>query len=146
MRSRFDEQLALLNRELIEMGALCEEVIALSAQALTEGNAELAARVAPLDQEIDRKERDIESLCLRLLLQQQLEAGALNDAFLLVYFLVSLHGALCQFGVARAQCLYGVLNCRLAQGTHCNQLLVQSRQLLVIFGSHSCPPINRICR
>ena len=64
MRSRFDEQLALLNRELIEMGALCEEVIALSAQALTEGNAELAARVAPLDQEID-------SLCLKLLLQQQ---------------------------------------------------------------------------
>ena len=50
MRSRFDEQLALLNRELIEMGALCEEVIALSAQALTEGNAELAARVyADLD-------------------------------------------------------------------------------------------------
>ena len=70
MRSRFDEQLALLNRELIEMGALCEEVIALSAQALTEGNAELAARVAPLDQEIDRKEREIESLCLKLLLQQ----------------------------------------------------------------------------
>ena len=59
MRSRFDEQLALLNRELIEMGALCEEVIALSAQALTEGNAELAARVAPLDQEIDRKEREM---------------------------------------------------------------------------------------
>ena len=71
MRSRFDEQLALLNRELIEMGALCEEVIALSAQALTEGNAELAARVAPLDEEIDRKEREIESLCLKLLLQQQ---------------------------------------------------------------------------
>ena len=71
MRSRFDEQLALLNRELIEMGALCEEVIALSAQALTEGNAELAVRVVPLDQEIDRKEREIESLCLKLLLQQQ---------------------------------------------------------------------------
>ena len=71
MRSRFDEQLALLNRELIEMGALCEEVIALSAQALTEGNAELAVRVVPLDQEIDRKEREIEAICLRLLLQQQ---------------------------------------------------------------------------
>jgi len=71
MRSWFDEQLALLNRELIEMGALCEEVIALSAQSLTEGSTELAARVAPLDQEIDRKEREIESLCLKLLLQQQ---------------------------------------------------------------------------
>ena len=71
MRSRFDEQLALLNRELIEMGALCEEVIALSAQSLTEGSTELAARVAPLDEEIDRKEREIESLCLKLLLPQQ---------------------------------------------------------------------------
>ena len=79
MRSRFDEQLALLNRELIEMGALCEEVIALSAQALTEGNAELAARVAPLDQEIDRKEREIESLCLKLLLQQQPVARDLRE-------------------------------------------------------------------
>ena len=71
MRSRFDEQLALLNRELIEMGALCEEVIALASKALTEQNAALARRVAPLDTEIDRKERTIESLCLKLLLQQQ---------------------------------------------------------------------------
>ena len=71
MRSRFDEQLALLNKELIEMGALCEEVIALAAQSLAEGSAALARRVAPLDAEIDRKEREIEALCLKLLLQQQ---------------------------------------------------------------------------
>ena len=71
MRSRFDEQLALLKRELIEMGALCEEVIALAAQSLTEGDTALAACVSPLDEEIDRKEREIESLCLKLLLQQQ---------------------------------------------------------------------------
>ena len=71
MRSQFDQQLAQLHRELIEMGALCEEVIALSSQALTEGDASLARRVAPLDRDIDRKERDIETLCLRLLLQQQ---------------------------------------------------------------------------
>ena len=71
MRSRFDEQLALLNRELIEMGSLCEEVIALASRALTEGDRELAAKVAPLDEEIDQKERTIESLCLKLLLQQQ---------------------------------------------------------------------------
>ncbi len=70
MRSRFDEQLAQLNRELIEMGGLCEEVIALAAKSLTEGQ-EYARRVTPLDAEIDRKERSIESLCLKLLLQQQ---------------------------------------------------------------------------
>ena len=69
MRSRFDEQLAQLERELIEMGALCEESIALAAKSL--GDGRLARQVAPLDTEIDRKERDIESLCLKLLLQQQ---------------------------------------------------------------------------
>ena len=71
MRSRFDEQLGLLNRELIEMGALCEEVIALAAKAMGDGDVALARKVGPLDAEIDRKERDIESLCLKLLLQQQ---------------------------------------------------------------------------
>ena len=71
MRSRFDQQLALLNRELIEMGALCEEVIAAAAKALMEGDTALAARVISRAGEIDRKERDIESLCLKLLLQQQ---------------------------------------------------------------------------
>ena len=71
MRSKFDEQLALLNKELIEMGALCEEVIALSSKALTELDKTLAAKVAPLDTEIDQKERTIESMCLKLLLQQQ---------------------------------------------------------------------------
>ena len=69
MRSQFDKQLAQLHRELIEMGALCEQVIALSSQALTNRDTALAEKVAPLDHEIDRKERDIENLCLRLLLQ-----------------------------------------------------------------------------
>ena len=71
MRSRFDEQLALLNKDLIEMGAMCEEVIALAAKALLDGDPTLAAKVAPLDTEIDQMERDIESMCLKLLLQQQ---------------------------------------------------------------------------
>ncbi len=71
MRSRFDEQLALLNHELISMGALCEEVISLAAEALMKCDTGIAALVIPLDSEIDRKEREIESLCLRLLLQQQ---------------------------------------------------------------------------
>jgi phosphate transport system protein len=71
MRSRLDEQLALLNRELISMGAMCEEVIALAAEALMQCDTAIAAKVIPIDSEIDRKERDIETLCLRLLLQQQ---------------------------------------------------------------------------
>ena len=79
MRSRFDQQLALLNRELIEMGALCEEVIAAAAKALMEGDTVLAAQVAPRAAGIDQKERDIESLCLKLLLQQQPVASDLRQ-------------------------------------------------------------------
>ena len=71
MRSRFDEQLALLNQELITMGSLCEEVITLAVSALLEGSSETAARVAPIDREIDDKERSIETICLKLILQQQ---------------------------------------------------------------------------
>lgn len=71
MRNRFDEQLNELNSEMIRMGALCEEVIALAAKALGEGDVSLAKRVGPLDTQIDQKERTIETLCLRLLLQQQ---------------------------------------------------------------------------
>lgn len=78
MRNKFDEQLSRLNHEMIEMGALCEEVIALASRALTENDKSLAARVAPLDSEIDRKERDIENLCLKLLLQQQPVASDLR--------------------------------------------------------------------
>ena len=71
MRNRFEEQLSQLNSEMIRMGALCEEVIALAAKALSEGDISLAKKVGPLDTQIDQKERTIETLCLRLLLQQQ---------------------------------------------------------------------------
>lgn len=71
MRSRFDEQLALLNKEMIEMGALCEKVISLAVDALKNGDSEAASKVSPFDSEIDEKERTIEALCLKLLLQQQ---------------------------------------------------------------------------
>jgi len=71
MRSRFDSQLALLNTELIQMGALCEEAISKAAKALEAGDPALAETVKPLEGEIDQMERDIETLCLKLLLQQQ---------------------------------------------------------------------------
>lgn len=71
MRSRFDGQLTLMKNELIRMGALCEEAISLAAKALNEGNGILAEKAMALDVEIDQMERDIETLCLKLLLQQQ---------------------------------------------------------------------------
>ena len=77
MRNRFNEELELLNLELIRMGALCEEVIAYAARTLM-GEPELAEFVHTAEREIDQKERDIESLCLRLLLRQQPVASDLR--------------------------------------------------------------------
>ncbi len=71
MRNRLDEQLFDLNREIIEMGALCEEAIASAVQAMTEGNLALAAQVRENGGAIDQMERDIEGRCMKLLLHQQ---------------------------------------------------------------------------
>lgn len=78
MRSQFDEEMSLLHRELIHMGALCEEAIALTAQAL-DGDRQLAGRVPALESKIDQAERDIEALCLKLLLRRQPVAGDLRQ-------------------------------------------------------------------
>ena len=71
MRNRFDEQLFELNRELIEMGAMCEEAIASAAKALSTGDMALAAKVCENSSAIDQMERDIEGRCMKLLLHQQ---------------------------------------------------------------------------
>ena len=71
MRNQFDEQLELLNVELIKMGALCEEAIGLATRALLEGSAASAEKAVAVDAEIDQKEREIEQLCIKLLLKQQ---------------------------------------------------------------------------
>ena len=71
MRSRFDQQLALLNRELTLMGALCEDILSKVSQSMVDWDPDLKKNIQPVAQEIDQKERDIEALCLKLILHQQ---------------------------------------------------------------------------
>lgn len=71
MRNRFDEQLAELNKEIIEMGSMCEEVIDKATKAINLGDVQLAKTVKESGASIDQMERDIESRCMKLLLHQQ---------------------------------------------------------------------------
>ena len=71
MRNRFDRQLEELNNELIEMGTMIEKAIEDSAKALVSQDTVLAKNVIEGDEQVDRQERIIENLCLKLLLQQQ---------------------------------------------------------------------------
>ena len=71
MRNRFDMQLELLNEQLIHMGELCGVAIERATESLRNGDLDLAKVVIKADEEVDQIEKDIEQLCLKLLLQQQ---------------------------------------------------------------------------
>ncbi len=71
MRKTFDQQLQALSEELLHMGSLCETAIASAAEALKNRDLVLARRAISADRAIDQEEREIEQLCMKLLLQQQ---------------------------------------------------------------------------
>ena len=71
MRNRFDRQLLELNNELIEMGSLIEKAIEMAIAALVKQDVERAGDAIKFDEEIDHQEKEIEGLCMKLLLQQQ---------------------------------------------------------------------------
>jgi phosphate transport system protein len=79
MRSRYDEQLSILNSELIEMGAMIEDAITKAVRALEGRDVESAKQVIRNDRAIDEKEREIESLCLKLILIEQPVASDLRQ-------------------------------------------------------------------
>ena len=71
MRNKFDELLKVLNSDLISMGALCGDAIASAIKALMNGDMSLAQSAINTEKQIDQKEREIEDLCLKLIMQQQ---------------------------------------------------------------------------
>ena len=79
MRNKFDEQLERLHVELIQMGAACEDAISAAAEALLKGDESLAATAEEAERDIDQLEREVENLCLKLLLQQQPVAKDLRE-------------------------------------------------------------------
>ena len=79
MRNKFDEQLEKLHVELIQMGAACEDAISAAAEALLKGDTALADVAEEAEKDIDQREREVENLCLKLLLQQQPVARDLRE-------------------------------------------------------------------
>ena len=71
LRARFENQLKELNADLITMGAQCESAITLAMQALEHNDRQAAHKAVCLERELDHQEREIENLCLTLLLRQQ---------------------------------------------------------------------------
>ena len=71
MRSKFDEQLHMLNQEMMHMGSMIEDRIQKAIEALIDGNTKLAKEIMDSDNEVDREQKLIEGVCFNLLMQQQ---------------------------------------------------------------------------
>ena len=71
MRRYFDEQIAHLNEQMIAMGGMVESIIETACAALENNDLRKAAAIRDGDGAVDHKEREVESLCLHMLLQQQ---------------------------------------------------------------------------
>ncbi|WP_317856223.1 phosphate signaling complex protein PhoU [Chakrabartyella piscis] len=78
MRTRYNEQLNKLHLQIVTMGTMCEQAISKATKALTEGDMVLAGEVVAGDAAVNQQERDVEALCLKLLLQQQPVASDLR--------------------------------------------------------------------
>ena len=71
MRSKFDEQLNQLNDEMMRMGTMIEDSIEKAIDALVNQKVTLAEEIMARDEDIDRQQKKIESICFNLLMQQQ---------------------------------------------------------------------------
>ena len=80
MSKYFERQLEELHVQLITLGSYCEKAISFSAKAIQKvQNEEIARQVFETDRDIDAKEREIENLCLSLLLHQHPVARELRE-------------------------------------------------------------------
>lgn len=79
MRDKYTGKLKQLNNEMIEMGAMVEQAIGRAVSAFAEHDVNLAEAVIAADEEVNQKYKDIEGLCLKLLLHQQPVAGDLRQ-------------------------------------------------------------------
>ena len=71
MREYYDLQLNDLNNQIVEMGGLVEKSVAYSAMALVESDIEKIKKVSEYERAINRKEKEIESLCVNLIMHNQ---------------------------------------------------------------------------
>ncbi|MBR4026698.1 MAG: phosphate signaling complex protein PhoU [Lachnospiraceae bacterium] len=78
MRSRFDKQLELLNEEIMQMANMVQSAIQRAIEALLKQDIALAETIIEGDTEVDRIQKEIESLCFTLLMQQQPVASDLR--------------------------------------------------------------------
>ena len=77
MATHFERQLEELHVQIITMGSLCEKAISLSNRAIR--GDKCIQEIFDTDKEIDTKEREIENLCMRILLHQQPVARDLRE-------------------------------------------------------------------
>jgi len=75
----YDEELARLNKMIVEMGGYAESQFAAAIETVAKRDSELAARVIEGDDRVDQLERDVDNLAVRLLALRQPMARDLRE-------------------------------------------------------------------
>jgi phosphate transport system protein len=78
MTKHLEHDLERLEKEILSMGAMVEDAIHKAIRSLTQRDPELAREVVAGDDTIDRKELEVEDLCLKMLALHQPVAGDLR--------------------------------------------------------------------
>lgn len=70
-QSRFEKQLIVLNEQMVQMGSMVEQSIEMAASALVKQDTEKADQVIEYATDVSNQARQIEGMCMKLLLCQQ---------------------------------------------------------------------------
>ena len=77
-QSRFEKQLNTLNQQMVQMGSMVEQSIEMAVSALVTKDSEKAHNVIEYAADVSNQERQIEGMCMKLLLCQQPVASDLR--------------------------------------------------------------------
>lgn len=79
IRKSYEEKLKILHDELIKMGSYCVDAIDFAVKSLTSKNEEYINKAKSADSVVDDLEKEIESLCVKLILREQPVAADLRN-------------------------------------------------------------------
>lgn len=139
VRNRFDRQLHSLNSQMVSMGKLCELAITGATTALATGNEDTARSIIRADAQIDQAERDIEHLCLKLLLQQQPVAKDLRQVSAALKMITDLE----RIGDQAADIAEIVLTSHIGGSADFPKILEMSEKVTVMVGNAVNAYVNR---
>jgi phosphate transport system protein len=130
MIKSYDAELHRLSNTIVEMGGLAESQLTMAIESVVERDSQLAARVVEGDAEVDRLEREVDNLGLRVLALRQPVARDLREVFAALKIASDLE-RICDYAANVAKRSIALAQSPPVQPVHALPRMAQLAQLLV---------------